>query len=122
MATILVVDEDKNLRALLEQELTDEGYEIACVVNGAHALAYLRKNFVDLVILDVTCGMKSIEVLKRVRKLNKTIPVVLHTAYTFDYPNALTADALVAKSGDLTALVQTVAGFLRPQEVLDEVI
>ena len=52
-ATILVVDDDDSIRSLLNQELGDAGYIIEQAANGKEALACVRKNRPDLIILDV---------------------------------------------------------------------
>ncbi len=50
---ILVVDDDENIRSLLEQELGEAGYEIRLAGNGREAIAAVRRERPDLVILDV---------------------------------------------------------------------
>lgn len=52
-STILIVDDDDSIRSLLYQELSDLGYLIEEATNGKEALASIRANRPDLVILDV---------------------------------------------------------------------
>lgn len=52
-ATILIVDDDDSIRSLLYQELSDAGYLIEQAANGKEALARVRANRPDLIILDV---------------------------------------------------------------------
>ncbi len=52
-ATILVVDDDESIRSLLRQELNDAGYNIEEASDGKEALARIRANRPDLIILDV---------------------------------------------------------------------
>jgi CheY-like chemotaxis protein len=52
-ATILVVDDDDGIRSLLKQELTEIGYLVDEASNGKEAVAKIRSNRPDLVILDV---------------------------------------------------------------------
>ncbi|WP_169749139.1 response regulator [Flavihumibacter petaseus] len=52
-ATILVVDDDNSIRSLLQQELSDAGYQVDAATNGKEAIAAIRKQRPDLVILDV---------------------------------------------------------------------
>jgi signal transduction histidine kinase/DNA-binding response OmpR family regulator len=51
--TILVVDDEANIRELLNQELSEAGYRVQLAENGRDALAKIREQKPDLVILDV---------------------------------------------------------------------
>jgi CheY-like chemotaxis protein len=53
VASILIVDDDDSIRSLLQQELSDAGYLIEQATNGKEALAKVRANRPDLIILDV---------------------------------------------------------------------
>lgn len=50
---ILVVDDDANLRALLEEVLVDQGWEVEQAGDGVEALDHLRRHPVDLVVVDL---------------------------------------------------------------------
>jgi signal transduction histidine kinase/CheY-like chemotaxis protein len=52
-ANILIVDDDDSIRSLLHQELVDAGYNIEEARNGKEALACVRKQRPDLIILDI---------------------------------------------------------------------
>jgi CheY-like chemotaxis protein len=52
-STILVVDDDDSIRSLLQQELSDAGYNIEEATNGKEALESIRKHRPDLIILDI---------------------------------------------------------------------
>jgi signal transduction histidine kinase/CheY-like chemotaxis protein len=51
--SILVVDDDPNIRSLLQQELTEAGYVVRLAENGRQALALVREETPGLIILDV---------------------------------------------------------------------
>lgn len=107
MAKLLVVDDDKNLRLLYEQELADEGHEVTLASSGPEALDYLKSNRPDLIVLDISMpGMDGIEALGKILAKDKTMPVILNTAYSTYKDNFMTwsADSYVVKSGDLTEL------------------
>ncbi len=50
---ILVVDDEANIRELLTQEFTEAGYEVTAAANGREAVAEVRRQRPDLVVLDV---------------------------------------------------------------------
>ncbi len=82
METILVVDDDKNFRLLLEAELTLEGYEVVLAENGLAALKKIKEGAPDLVILDLKMpDLHGLEVLKTIREKNKELPIIVCTAY-----------------------------------------
>lgn len=115
MADILVVDDDKNLRELYQQELSDDGHAITLAADGPAALTCVRSCRPDLVILDIAMpGMNGLEVLEKIMALDKTIPVILNSAYSGYKDNftTWTADAYVVKSGDLTELKATIKKLL----------
>jgi len=107
MARLLVVDDDKNLRLLYEQELAEDGHEVLLAGSGPDAIEFLGKERPDLIILDISMpGMDGIEALGKILAKDKTMPVILNTAYSTYKDNFMTwsADAYVVKSGDLTEL------------------
>ncbi len=82
METILVVDDDKNFRLLLETELTLEGYEVVLVDNGLAALKKIKEGAPDLVILDLKMpDLHGLEVLRAIREKNKELPIIICSAY-----------------------------------------
>ena len=78
MPKVLVVDDETEIRQMLLKYLKREGIcGIECE-NGTEALAYLKENAVDLVILDIMmAGMDGFEVLKQIRQRMGEIPVLL---------------------------------------------
>jgi DNA-binding response OmpR family regulator len=66
---ILVVDDEPNLVELLKQILEKEGYTVFTAHKGDEALAVLRKERVDLVLLDMMMpGMSGKEVAEKIRR------------------------------------------------------
>jgi len=82
METVLVVDDDENVRLLLEVELTLEGYEVILTEGGLKALRKIKEETPDLVILDLKMpDINGLEVLRTIRKENKELPIIICTAY-----------------------------------------
>lgn len=80
MQRIFLVEDDKNLRNLVRDYLTKEGYEVLTAVDGNDALAKWRHNIADLVILDVMMpGLDGYEVLEYIREESR-VPAIFLTA------------------------------------------
>ena len=77
---ILVVDDDANIRQILETRLTISGYIVLLANDGEEALKLFRKESPDLVILDIMLPkIGGYEVCKRVRK-ESSVPIIMLTA------------------------------------------
>jgi len=77
---LLIVDDDTELCALLQEFLQREGYNVECVHDGKSGLELAQQGGFDLIILDVMLpGMDGFEILKRLRADSK-IPVLMLTA------------------------------------------
>lgn len=82
MKRILVADDEANIRLLLEEVLTEEGYQVITVASGREALRKALKEEFDLMIFDIKMPeMNGLEVVERLRELKKTTPVIVCSAY-----------------------------------------
>jgi len=111
--TILVVDDEANIRRLYSEELTDAGYRVACAASWEEARRALDREPFDLVTLDIRLGegADGIEALRLIKELHPGLPVVLVTAYE-EYQadfGAWAAEDYVVKSSDLTELKGRIA-------------
>lgn len=80
-ATILVVEDEEKIARLLELELESEGYSVVKTGNGLDALEAYRTKSWDLILLDVMLpGISGIELLRRIRSMDGSTPVILLTA------------------------------------------
>lgn len=108
---LLIIDDDRNMRELLELELTDQGYDVTTADNAFDGMRILKDQSADLVILDIKMpGMDGIEALEKIVSIKRELPVVIHSAYSHFRENYLTwsAVAYVVKSGNLEELIETV--------------
>jgi len=81
-ATILIVDDDIDLRALLETLLRSQGYLTLTAANGEEALASIAQRAPDLILLDILMpGMDGNEVARRLKANPSTanIPIIIVT-------------------------------------------
>ena len=77
---ILVVDDDANIRQILETRLTISGYIVLLANDGGEALKLFRKESPDLIILDIMLPkIGGYEICKRVRK-ESSVPIIMLTA------------------------------------------
>jgi DNA-binding NtrC family response regulator len=91
MGKVLIVDDDDDLRGVVGDVLTDEGFDITASPDGKTALSSIRKNLPDVVLLDLKMpGMNGIEVMQEIRKIDVHLPVIMMTAYG-DIPTAVDA-------------------------------
>jgi two-component system NtrC family response regulator len=82
MATILVVDDERNYLFVLEDLLADEGYKVVTASSGNEALEKLKEDQIDAVLSDIKMpGMNGIEFLERVVAIDPGLPVILMTAF-----------------------------------------
>jgi two-component system phosphate regulon response regulator PhoB len=82
-ATILVVDDEEDIRELVELNLSREGYQVLCCETGEQALEQAGAKLPNLIILDLMLpGVDGLEVCKKLRSDPKTesIPIVMLTA------------------------------------------
>ncbi|MGR3173085.1 MAG: sigma-54-dependent transcriptional regulator [Candidatus Scalindua sp.] len=82
MSKILVVDDEVKACELLKRLLKKNEYDVIISHNGEDAIEKVKNDKPDAMLLDVRMpGMDGIEVLKRVRKIDPLLPVILVTAY-----------------------------------------
>lgn len=83
MASVLVADDDVDIRTLVSYKLTQSGHQVVAVGNGLAALKAVREHQVDLVLLDIRMpGMSGLDVCRELRAdaATRALPVILLTA------------------------------------------
>ena len=77
MARILVVDDEANIRDVVEYTLRREGYDVESVDGGGKALDRVGKGGIDLVVLDVLMpDLDGLAVCRRLRESGPNPPVI----------------------------------------------
>jgi len=79
--TVLVVDDDRPIRRMLERTFRAEGYTVQTASDGGSALAAVERSVPDLVVLDVAMpGLDGLAVCRRLRDFGLGLPILLLTA------------------------------------------
>ncbi len=82
MKTILIVDDEKNIREGLKKALVPNGYEIFLAANSKEALAVIVKERIDLAILDIHLPkMSGTDLFKKINELEENFPVIFITGH-----------------------------------------
>src|SRR4030095_11902228 len=82
--SILIVDDEAFIRDAFQIYFQTVGFEVHCAADGESALTFLRSSAgrVDVVLLDLAMpGMHGMEVLKRIKELDKAVEVIIATGY-----------------------------------------
>ena len=82
MTKILVVDDEEGILELLDENLSDDGFDVISANNGASALAQIYREQPDIVLLDLNIPeVNGYEVLRELRHAatTKNLPVILLT-------------------------------------------
>ena len=81
MFHILVVDDDKHTRLLLEAVLSQEGYTVSTACDGRDALALMDREHIDLAIVDIMMpNMDGYEFTAALRESNNLLPILMISA------------------------------------------
>jgi DNA-binding response OmpR family regulator len=119
---VLVVDDEPSLVATLRYALTHSGFAVRTAVDGPAALAAVRQEVPDLVVLDVMLpGIDGFEVCRRIRA-EAQVPIIMLTARDDPVDRIVGlevgADDYVAKPFSMRELVARVKARLRRESML----
>ena len=117
---ILLVDDDALMRRSLTLNLEQAGYRASAAANAEDALAYVRRDPPDLILLDIGLpGMDGLDALRSFR-LQADLPIIFVTARRRELGQALGlelgADDYVTKPFDLNVLLARIKAVLRRYE------
>lgn len=111
MRSILVVEDEQNLLELYRCEFEDVGFNVHPAASGQEAIASVKKQRPDVVVLDIKLNdMEGLKVLDEIKSIDKTIPVIINSAYSVyksDFSSWM-ADDYIVKSSDISLLLNKV--------------
>jgi DNA-binding response OmpR family regulator len=117
-ASILVAEDQADIRELLVMNLRSAGYEVGAVADGAAALARQIEQPADLLVLDLMMpGLDGLEVTKALRARGRSTPILMLTAKSTELDRVLGlelgADDYLTKPFSLAELLARVKALLR---------
>ena len=120
---ILIVEDERDVVKLLRYNLEKEGFRVSAVTDGSLALAEMRREEADLVILDLMLpGMDGLEVCRQLRRHDKyaSVPILMLTARSEEADRVvgleIGADDYVTKPFSMRELIARVRALLRRHE------
>ncbi|MCX6410316.1 MAG: response regulator transcription factor [Thermoleophilia bacterium] len=114
---VLVVDDEKSIRTIVEYALKDGGFEVVSASRGDDALDIMEREAIDLVVLDLMLpGIDGMEVCRRIRA-HRNVPIIMLSARGDEVDKVLGlemgADDYVTKPFSPRELVSRVKANLR---------
>ena len=87
--SILVVDDDENIRLVLQKSLEKEGYHVSTSKSAEEALQTLQRSFFHVVITDIMMEeMTGVELLLKIKEMNYLIQIFIMTSHS-TLPNVI---------------------------------
>jgi DNA-binding response OmpR family regulator len=115
--TILITDRNRHVRNFLRRELIAEGYQVEVAADGRDLLRKVNvAHPPDLLILDLEIPYSGgPAILKRLRRVNSGLPVIVHGFATEDatHPSVQLTDAFIEKMGNTDHLKSAILEVLR---------
>ena len=118
MAKILVIDDQANVRVLLDLLLRRQGYEVILAENGSKGFQRYRQEHPDVILLDLNMTeLDGITVLKQIRSVDLKHPVIILTGdsapETERQVRALGVNGFIVKGTSLRLLLDLVESLLK---------
>lgn len=125
MFHILVADDDKHTRKLIEAVLKAENYTVYTAENGEEALEVIDREYIDLIVLDIMMPkMNGYELTKLLRESNSDLPILMVSAKQFpaDRHKAFLVgtDDYITKPIDEEEMLLRIKALLRRAKIVSE--
>lgn len=111
MKTILLIDDESSIRTLMEELVTDWGYNFLEAAKAMDGIKMLDKHDIDLIILDIQMpNMNGLDTVRIIRELKHDIPIYIMSAFTNyrDKVKELDVSGFIPKPFDETELQEII--------------
>ncbi len=121
---VLVVDDEIEFLELLRLRLEANNYDVVTALDGDDAVAKVKKEKPDAVLLDILMpGMDGLEVLRRIRQEDNKLPVFMLTAFSskerVKLANEFNASGFILKTSDLQKEIANITRALEKHQAND---
>jgi len=120
---ILVIDDEPNVRTLLEMRLRQQGYDVLFADNGWKGLHLYRQEHPHVIVLDLKMpDLDGVTVLRQIRSVDPAQPVIILTGDTTPETErqvrALGVSEFIVKGSSMKLLVDTLKSILTPSTLV----
>lgn len=118
MATILIVEDDKDLNSFISSYFADNGFDTKSCVNGLEALTEFENSEIDLILSDIMMPLlDGFSLVEKIRAKNSQVPIIFMTARDDKFSKQLGykmgIDDYIVKPFDIDELLMKVQAILR---------
>lgn len=124
MAKIVIIDDDPSVRKVLTKYLSLKGHNVLTAPDGFNAIALVKNNLPDAVILDIKLPYADGKtVLKKIKEISRSIIVIILTGYEddsmSDYYRDMGANLFISKSEGMSNIVEKIESLIGLKEDLE---
>ena len=125
MITILLIEDDNNIRRLYKDILTEEGYNVLEASDGLEALEFFDSHHINLILVDIMMpNMDGMELTKLLRQSNIDIPLIMISAKSDSFTKLegfrAGIDDYMTKPIDEEELLLRIKAILRRSDIFNE--
>jgi CheY-like chemotaxis protein len=124
MASILLIDDDDDLRRVMAMALVNDGHRVREAQDGAKGVAAFHRYSPDIVITDIVMPeMEGIQVIREIRQRKPDVPIIaisgnIRNDFYLRSATALGANTALAKPFTINTLIEVVQNFVNDNDIV----